>query len=73
MKTTSSFCSLLLIAALGLQGCGDTSPPANVVTADSSVDAARIAEMRNQLEMLKQQAQRVKDANDIKRLQRAYG
>src|SRR5688500_15945284 len=77
MKTSSSLHSLLLIATISLlPGCGDAPEPANpadTTVPASTADAERIAALRTQLDDLKHQAQQVKDANDIKRLQRAYG
>ena len=77
MKRLSFFCTVALVAFTGLvAGCSDsTESPSSAAISGSSPapDARRIAQLREQLATLKQQAQRVKDANDIKRLQRTYG
>jgi hypothetical protein len=77
MKRLAFFCTVSVVAITGLfAGCGDSTAPvtsAAISSLQATADATRIAELREQLETLGQQAQRVKDANDIKRLQRAYG
>ncbi|MES2624771.1 MAG: nuclear transport factor 2 family protein [Pseudomonadota bacterium] len=77
MKQVSPFCSLLFISVIALlQGCGEVAEPANPPMLEAAVvvpDVERISALRAQLESLKQRAQQVQDANDIKRLQRAYG
>ena len=77
MKLNSPLFPFWLIVALGvLQGCSDIAESTNqaAVTVESTeADAVRMAALRSQLAMLQQQAQRVKDANAIKRLQRTYG
>ena len=62
--------SLLTLAAL-LAGCGDQSEPS--ATADLATTGAEIATLQQQVATLETRVQQVKDANAIKRLQRAYG
>jgi len=62
--------SLLALAAL-LAGCGDQSEPS--ATADLATTGAEIATLQQQVATLETRVQQVKDANAIKRLQRAYG
>jgi len=55
---------------------GQASPnpaTADAQAADSDMDPAVLVSMREQLTALQNQAQKIRDANDIKRLQRSYG
>jgi hypothetical protein len=63
---------LLAVTLALLAGCGET-PPAAATSAADSTDAAQLADLRAQLDALKARKRNIEDANDIKRLQRAYG
>lgn len=70
MKITNK---LLLLSSLMIMSvitaCSDPQTQETAATDQS----ATVAALRNQLEELRARAQRIKDSNDIKRLQRAYG
>lgn len=68
LKTIFTPISICLLCA-----CGESESVPDVLGAENSAEQAEIAVLRSQLEVLKAQTQRVKDSNDIKRLQRAYG
>jgi hypothetical protein len=75
---TRPFSRLLLsLALLSVVGCSDgTAPESAAETAAataSSADSAQIAALREKLADLQAETQRVKDAHDIKRLQRSFG
>lgn len=67
----------LTIALVMLAACGeaplDAGPDAAFLPAPPETTAEEIAALRQQIAALTQRAQQVKDSNDIKRLQRAYG
>lgn len=66
--------AILLLASLALlTACGDASSPESATPDAGPVSAAELASLRQQVDTLRQRAQQVKDSNDIKRLQRAYG
>ena len=59
---------------LALQACSDQNQEDQSVVSNAPIaDVQQIESLRNQVADLKIRAQRVRDANDIKRLQRAYG
>jgi hypothetical protein len=68
LRKTILATTLALLAA-----CGETAPDADSTPAAAAASAAEIATLRQQVAALKLRAQQVKDSNDIKRLQRAYG
>lgn len=67
LSCLSSGLFLLLVTA-----CSESEPPNTRISMDSS-ESAEISVLREQLSSLQKRAQGIKDANDIKRLQRAYG
>jgi hypothetical protein len=73
MLVIKPFHTLLLPLALLLAtGCSQQEPTQTDATG-SAQDSAKIAELRTQLATLQTEAQRVKDAQAIKRLQRSFG
>lgn len=68
---------LLPLALLCAAGCTDSSAPqttaAAAPAAADSADNAQLAALRDKLATLQAETQRVKDAHDIKRLQRSFG
>jgi hypothetical protein len=70
---------LLPLALLCAAACSDSTAPdsassaAPPAAAVSAADSAQIAALREQLATLQAETQRVKDAHDIKRLQRSFG
>ncbi|MBN1237560.1 MAG: nuclear transport factor 2 family protein [Gammaproteobacteria bacterium] len=63
------------LSALGLVGCGEpaTTEVSAAAPRAAAGDARRAAELERQIETLERRKERIEDANDIKRLQRAYG
>ena len=59
------------ILLLVLTACGE--PPAQRAGPGDAPEAARLADLRRQVDDLRLRAGRIQDANDIKRLQRAFG
>jgi len=65
---------LLPLALVWIAGCSESnSPQASSTAVASSDEPAQIAALRDRLADLKIETQRVRDAHDIKRLQRSFG
>lgn len=74
MNKTTPVTMPVLLLACAISGCGqrDEMPAADSQQAQTA-EAAQVAALESRLGALKARAQRVRDTNDIKRLQRAYG
>ena len=81
MRNTRFYWLALLGTGLVLGGCSEPAhnsenqqaeAPAGAATGDA-IDPAELDALRSRLAGLQGQAQRIRDANDIKRLQRSYG
>jgi len=62
---------MLAAIVMLLSACGDTAQ--TPVAANGNEDGAKIVALRTQLATLQNETQRVKDAHELKRLQRAFG